>query len=320
MTEYAGLIADVGGTNARFALCGEDGRPAVSETVLCRDYTRIEEAVADFLKKNGGARVKAAAFAVASPVLDDIVSMTNCDWVFSISALKKELGLDRLKVVNDFVAQALAVPLLSENEKIKIGGGEPRDRAPLVVVGPGTGLGVSILVPDDAGGWIALPGEGGHATMPAPFPEEERVISALRQEYGHVSAERVISGAGLANLHRTLLALRREKADEPLAPEEISARALAGDALCREAVQMMFGLLGTFAGNLALTAGAFGGVYIAGGIVPRPGLIDLFRESAFRVRFEAKGRFAAYLSRIPTYVMTAEYPAFSGLASLLEKK
>ena len=317
MTEYTGLIADVGGTNARFALCDKEGRALCSETVLCRDYAGIEQAIAAFLKKNGDARIKSAALAVASPVLDDIVSMTNCDWIFSISALKKELGLERLQVVNDFVAQALAVPVLTDAEKIKVGGGEPRDRSPVVVVGPGTGLGVSILVPDSAGGWIALPGEGGHATMPAPFPEEERVISALRQEYGHVSAERVISGTGLINLYKTLLTLHREKADESLQPEDISARALAGDPLCREAVQMMFGLLGTFAGNLALTAGSFGGVYIAGGIVPRPGLIDLFKESAFRIRFEAKGRFASYLSRIPTYVMTAEYPAFRGLAQLI---
>lgn len=315
-----GLIADIGGTNARFALCAADGtveRPAV---LACRDYSGLADAVSAYCKQAGVAleTVKTAAFAVACPVLGDKVSLTNCAWAFSIAELKTKLGLENLTVVNDFVAQALAVPELSESEKVKIGRGEPQAGHPIAVVGPGTGLGVSILVPQNDGAWTALPSEGGHATMPAPYPEEERVISALRGEYGHVSAERVVSGMGLTNLYKTLKALRNEPADV-LPPEEITNRALAGDALCREAVQMMFGLLGTLAGNLALTVGALGGVYIAGGIVPRKGLLEMFKESAFRVRFEAKGRFTDYLSRIPTYVMTAEYPAFLGLSALIKK-
>ncbi len=306
-----GLIADIGGTNARFALCAADGtveRPAV---LACRDYSRLADAVSAYCKQAGVApeTVKTAAFAVACPVLGDKVSLTNCAWAFSIAELKTKLGLENLTVVNDFVAQALAVPELKESEKVKIGRGEPQAGHPIAVVGPGTGLGVSILVPQNDGAWTALPSEGGHATMPAPYPEEERVISALRGEYGHVSAERVVSGMGLTNLYKTLKALRNEPADV-LPPEEITNR---------EAVQMMFGLLGTLAGNLALTVGALGGVYIAGGIVPRKGLLEMFKESAFRVRFEAKGRFTEYLSRIPTYVMTAEYPAFLGLSALIKK-
>jgi glucokinase len=265
-----------------------------------------------------GQAIKQAAFAVACPVLGDQVSMTNSDWSFSIAELKNRLQLDNLAVVNDFVAQALAVPLLKENQKLKIGRGEATKGFPIVVVGPGTGLGVSILVPQQDGQWIAVASEGGHATMPAPYPEEERVIAALRQEYGHVSAERVVSGMGLTNLYKTLLVLHGREGVS-LEPQEISHRALQGDDLCREAVQMMFGLLGTLAGNLALTAGALGGVYIAGGIIPRDGLLDMFKESSFRVRFEAKGRFASYLSRIPTYVMISDYPAFLGLSGLVRK-
>ncbi len=318
--QFKGLIADIGGTNARFALCAADGTVEQPRVLSCKDYPTIADAVFTYYKQTGvnAEEVKTAAFAVACPVLDDFVHLTNCAWAFSIKELKAKLGLETLTVVNDFVAQALAVPELKESEKVKVGRGEPQAGHPIAVVGPGTGLGVSLLVPQNDGTWIALPSEGGHATMPAPYPEEERVISALRGEYGHVSAERVVSGMGLTNLYKTLKALRNESA-EILPPEEITKRALAGDLLCREAVQMMFGLLGTLAGNLALTVGALGGVYIAGGIVPRDGLLEMFKESAFRVRFEAKGRFTEYLSRIPTYVMTAKYPAFLGLSALIKK-
>ena len=315
-----GLIADVGGTNARFALCSAAGEFISPVTLLCREYDSLESAVRAYLKRIDyrGTPIKTAAFAVACPVLQDFVSMTNNDWSFSIRGLQKALGLNSLTVVNDFVAQALAVPLLTQAQKIKIGTGEPTEGFPIAVVGPGTGLGVSVLVPQNDGTWKALASEGGHATMPAPFPEEERVISFLRQEYGHVSAERVVSGMGLTNLYRTLLKLRGDESIV-LPPEEISKRALAGDSLCREAVQMMFGLLGTLAGNLALTVGALGGVYIAGGIIPRDGLLEMFKESSFRIRFEAKGRFTSYLSRIPTYVMVLDYPAFLGLSGIIQK-
>lgn len=319
MSEFLGLIADIGGTNARFALCSADGEISAPMTLHGGDYDSPAAAAKEYLKRAGSpANVSAGAFAVACPVLDDTVSLTNCNWSFSISALKKELGFDSLTVVNDFVAQALAVPLLTDGQKVKIGAGNPTAGFPIVVVGPGTGLGVSILVPESDGSWKALASEGGHATMPAPYPEEERVIAALRQEYGHVSAERVVSGMGLTNLYRTLLTLRGEQ-PVSLTPEEISGKAIGGDPLCRESVQMMFGLLGTLAGNLALTAGALGGVYIAGGIIPRDGLLDMFKESSFRVRFEAKGRFTSYLSRIPTYVMVSEYPAFLGLSGIIQK-
>lgn len=315
-----GLIADVGGTNARFALCSAAGEFIFPLTLSCADHDSLESAVREYLRRIDyrGAAIKTAAFAVACPVLEDVVSMTNRNWSFSVSGLKKALDLDSLTVVNDFVAQALAVPLLTEDQKVKIGSGQPAEGFPIAVVGPGTGLGVSILIPERDGGWKALASEGGHATMPAPFVEEERVIAALRQEYGHVSAERVVSGMGLTNLYRTLLALCGDESVS-LPPEEISGKALAGDDLCREAVQMMFGLLGTLAGNLALTAGALGGVYIAGGIIPRDGLLNMFKESSFRIRFEAKGRFTSYLSRIPTYVMTLDYPAFLGLSGLVQK-
>ena len=316
-----GLIADIGGTNARFALCGKDGRITDFLSLVCADYPSLFDAVRDYLEKIDykGDPIKTGAVAIACPVLDDVVSMTNCDWSFSISELKKRLGFETLPVINDFVAQALAVPYLKNNEKEKIGGGEATAGYPIAVIGPGTGLGVSVLVPQQDGSWFALASEGGHATMPAPYPEEERVIAALRQEYGHVSAERVVSGMGLTNLYRTLLVLGGKEA-ENLSPEEISKRALEGDRLCTEAVQMMFGLLGTLAGNLALTVGALGGVYIAGGIIPSDGLLKKFEESSLRVRFDAKVSFTTYLSRKPTYVMTASCPAFLGLSSIIQKK
>ena len=316
----AGLIADIGGTNARFALCTSLMEIISPLTISCCEHDSLESAINAYLNKidHQDLEIITAAIAVACPVLDDKVSMVNNDWTFSISELKQHLGLKSLSVVNDFVAQALAIPYLKEDQKLKIGSGSPVKGFPIAVIGPGTGLGVSILVPRGDGGWEALASEGGHATMPAPYPEEERIIAALRQEYGHVSAERVVSGMGLTNLYRTLLTLRGQEGIS-LDPAEISKKALKGDSLCREAVQMMFGLLGTLAGNLALTVGALGGVYIAGGIIPREGLLDMFKESSFRVRFEAKGRFTSYLSRIPTYVVISEYPAFLGLSGLIKK-
>lgn len=315
-----GLIADIGGTNARFALCDENGKITEPKNLSCHDYPSPKEAVLDYFEQINYTEtpVKIGAMAVASPVLGDHISMTNSPWSFSITELRKALDFDELVFVNDFVAQALAVPELKDKQKMKIGSGESVSGYPIAVVGPGTGLGVSILVPQADGDWMALASEGGHATMSAPYPEEERIINVLRQEYGHVSAERVVSGMGMTNLYKTLLTLR---GDDPvsLPPEEISKRALNGDVLCKEAIQIMFGLLGTLAGNLALTVGALGGVYIAGGIIPRDGLLDMFKESSFRVRFEAKGRFKDYLSKIPTYVMIADYPAFLGLSGIIQK-
>jgi glucokinase len=310
-----GLVGDIGGTNARFALV-EDGEVGSQRILLCEEHASIDAAIAAYLIDVGGPAPERVALAVACPVTGDEVTFTNSPWSFSAAALRRRLGLARLDIVNDFTANALAVPHLEPEHLVKVGGGEKVPGTPIGIIGPGTGLGVSGLVP--AGGdWIALAGEGGHATM-APMSERESVIlDRMRQRYDHVSAERVLSGPGLVNLYNMLAEIDGVPAAPFSAAQITDPKLDAEEPLCREAVALFCGMLGTVAGNLALTLGARGGVYIAGGIVPKLG--QRFLESGFRERFEAKGRFRTYLAEIPTYVITHPVPAFVGLAGLLAR-
>jgi glucokinase len=240
--------------------------------------------------------------------------MTNHPWTFSVSALEKQLGLERLLVINDFTAQALALPHLKDSDKFGVGGGAAQAGYPIGVLGPGSGLGVSGLIPA-ANKWIPLSGEGGHATMPPITDRESAVLGALRRHLDHVSAERVLSGPGLVNLYSALAEVDGVPARQYTAAQITDAETGNRDPLCREATDMFCAMLGTVAGNLALTLGAKGGVYIGGGIVPR--LEERFAASPFRERFEAKGRFREYLAAIPTYVVTHKLPAFLGCAAAL---
>jgi glucokinase len=255
---------------------------------------------------------------VASPVTGDRVKLTNRNWSFSTGALRRRLKLDRLVVVNDFVGIAMAVPGLKPRDLLKVGPGAAVKGAPVAVMGPGTGLGVSLLVPDGKR-WLPVATEGGHVTLPAVDDDDAAVIAALRSRFGHVSAERALSGPGLANLHDAMGALAGKRALTG-DPAQITDRAIAGDdPLAVATLEKFCAMLGTVAGNLALTSGALGGVYIAGGIVPRFGR-TFFARSAFRARFEDKGRFKSYLRGIPTYVVTADQPALLGLNRLLEQE
>ena len=311
------LLADIGGTNARFALQSGTTRPRAVRVLKTRDFPDLATAVESYLAAEigGTGTPRRAAFAVASPVLGDSVEMTNNSWSFSIAALGRRLKLDELRVINDFAAVARAVPALGAGDILGIGGGSPIEGAPIAVLGPGTGLGVSALVP--AGGdWIPLATEGGHVTLAAADEREDTVIATMRRSFGHVSAERALSGAGLLNLYAALAALEAAPL-EKLEPDQVTERGLAGtDPLCFEAISMFCAMLGTVAGNLALSLGALGGVYIGGGIVPKLG--TFFAESTFRARFEDKGRFRDYTAAIPTTVITRELPAFLGLAALLD--
>lgn len=310
-----GLIADIGGTNARFAVC-RPGDEAQHVAVLpVADYAGPAEAAQAYLKRLGpDVKPTGGAFAVASPVTGDTVAMTNHLWRFSTRAVGEALGFERLDVVNDFVAVALCVPRLTSGHRLKVGGGVPVDGAPVGVLGAGTGLGVAMLVPIE-GRWHAVATEGGHVTMPAADDEEAAVLSVLRHRFGHVSAERVLSGPGLVNLHQAVAEVAGQP-QEPLEAAVITERALSGsDLLCVRVLRLFLGMLGTVAGNLTLTTGALGGIYIAGGIVPR--MAAVLDASPFRFRFEDKGRFRDYNARIPTYVITHPYPAFLGLSGLL---
>jgi glucokinase len=224
------------------------------------------------------------------------------------------LSFERLEIINDFTAVALALPRLGPNDRMPVGGGVPIAGRPIAVLGPGSGLGASGLIPDDAR-WSSLTGEGGHVTMAAVTARENGVLDWMRRHFDHVSAERCLSGPGLVNLYNALAALDGVPAAPYTAAQITDPATAARDPLCREATAMFCAMLGTVAGDLALTLGAQAGVYIAGGIVPRLG--TRFVESGFRTRFETKGRLSPYVAAIPTYVVTHPLPAFLGCAAVL---
>jgi glucokinase len=306
------LLADVGGTNARFALQSGEGFDDI-EVLACADYPTLGEAMRAYLGQAAGRglaadSVRHAAIAIANPVEEDRVSMTNHHWSFSIEALRREQGLDTLLVVNDFAALAMSLPHLAAEGRERIGGGIELQDRPIGLIGPGTGLGVSGVIPAGKR-WIALAGEGGHVTFAPSTREEVAILEALWGEYGHVSAERLLSGMGLELIH---WAFTGKRIDAPA----ITRGAIEGSgADCAKTVETFCGILGSVAGNVALTLGATGGMYIGGGIVPRLG--RLFAESSFRARFEDKGRLSPYLARIPTYLITEQYPALRGVSAML---
>jgi glucokinase len=309
------LVGDVGATNARFGLIAPDGAVLHSSRFADVDFPTIGDAIRAYLAQPGSLPApRAGCVAVAAPVNGDAIRMTNHPWGFSVAALRRELGFERFEVINDFTAVALALPRLGPNDRVPVGGGMPVPGRPIATLGPGSGLGVSALIPAGSG-WLPLTGEGGHVTMPAVTARENAALEGMRRHFDHVSAERCLSGPGLVNLYNALAAVDGVPAAPYTAAQITDPAMSAQDPLCREAVAMFCAMLGTVAGDLALTLGAQGGVYIAGGIVPRLG--PRFVESGFRARFEAKGRLSPYLAAIPTYVVTHPLPAFLGCAAVL---
>ena len=318
MTDAPALIADIGGTHVRFALVRPGEEPADTVKLRCADYAGPAEAAMSYLTSvKPAAKPRRAAFAVASPIGGDRIDLINSPWGFSIEGVRQALGLDSFQVINDFTAVALSVNHLKPEHLVSLGGGEPLPGAPIAVLGPGTGLGVSGLVPTPSGDWVALAAEGGHSTLPAADDREAAIIAWLRQRYGHVSVERLLSGPGLVNLYEAICGLAKRPAAYTT-PDAISQRGLAGSCpLCQEAMETFFLMMGTVAGNVVLTLGARGGVFIAGGILPR--MPDAFAASGFRARFESKGRFSPYLVPIPAWLVIHPQPAFAGLAGLVNR-
>jgi glucokinase len=262
---------------------------------------------------------RAGALGIANPITGDVIRMTNHHWSFSITEMQRSLGLQQLNVINDFTALALALPSIAKDNLVQVGGTVAQAYAPKALIGAGTGLGVSGLMPTDANDhWVAIAGEGGHVTLAAQTESEYRVIELIRQRYGHVSAERVLSGQGLVDLYLALRQLQKQQPVDVAGAAEITAWALQDkDPLALQSIDMFAGFLGSVTGDLALTLGARGGVYLGGGIVPR--WLGWFETSQFRERFEAKGRFNAYLKDIPVWVINAaESPALLGAARSLQ--
>jgi len=316
MTPYDSprLIADIGGTYARFAVETAPGRFEHAASLRCADHPDFHAAVRAYLSTVPVGHIHHAAIAIANPVEGDQVRMTNYHWQFSIEQMRQRLQFDTLMVVNDFTALAMALPRLAPSQRRQVGGGVPRERSVVGLLGSGSGLGVSGLIPASEG-WIALGTEGGHTSF-APRDEREQAILAYAQrQYSHVSFERLLSGPGIELIHRALM-LRAGQPAGSLGAPEITRRGLHGsDPVCAETLEAFCAMLGTAAANLAVTLGAMGGIYIGGGIVPRLG--EYFDRSPFRARFEDKGRFSDYVKAIPTYVITAEHATFVGASAIL---
>jgi glucokinase len=321
------LVADIGGTNARFGWVAPGARTVTHvRTLGVAEHAGPAHAARTYLAQLSaelGAAYQpphAAAFAVATAVGGDRVAFTNSGWAFSCADTQAELGLDALLMLNDFEALALSLPRLGDGQVRAISGATGSEKAlpdaALAVIGPGTGLGVAGLLPTRHG-WVAVPGEGGHATLSAADDFEAALLAAVRGDFPHVSAERLLSGIGLPVLHGAVARVQGE-ACALLTAGEIVERGLNGsDATCALALDSFCALLGSFAGNVALVLGARGGVYIGGGIVPRLG--ERFHASRFRERFEAKGRFQAYLQSVPTWLITDTLAALGGAALALEQ-
>ncbi|MEW2359844.1 glucokinase [Spirillospora sp. NPDC029432] len=308
------LVADVGGTNARFALIEEPGAaPGRVRALPTCEYPGLGEAAAAYLDE-AGARPGAACLAVAGPVSDTTYHLTNAGWApGSVAGVRDLLGVPYLEILNDFEALALSLPRLGPGDLRPVGGDAlpaADGTAPLAVLGPGTGLGVGGLVPA-AGGWLPLAAEGGHADLPAGTEREIELLRLLHAETGAGGAELFLSGNGLVRMRRLLAGLNGVPA-EPLTAAEICRMA---DPLSVETVETFCGLLGSFAGNVALTLGARGGVHLGGGILPR--IADALDRSGFRRRFEGKPPVEGYLRAIPTALIVHPYPALTGAAARL---
>lgn len=303
---------DIGGTNVRIGrLVGTEVTDIQSWP--CHEFSGPEAVINRYFKPPELVNVR-LCMAIAAPVYDDRVSMVNRDWSFSIRALEHSLGLRELSVINDFLAMSLVIPDLAPHEKLQLGGGSINAEMPALVCGPGTGLGVSLLLKLN-GSWHAVAGEGGHMDFAPNTEYELKIWQAFHHKYGHVSAERILSGPGLEELYRVICDIESIPAS-PLSAAEISTKALeTNDPACTRTLQLFCAMLGSFCGSQALCSGAFGGVYIGGGIVPR--FLDFFIGSEFRDRFEAKGRYRDYNEKIPTFMITTEHPGLRGAARYL---
>ena len=313
---YPRLVGDIGGTNARFAMQLSQGAEISEPHALpCSEFAGPAEAIKRYLELKRLPQPRWAALAIATPISGDIISMTNNHWKFSVRELGEKIAVSHLRMLNDFTALALSIPALGADELMPVGTGKAEPGKSIGLIGPGTGLGVSGLIPTPQG-YVPIEGEGGHVTLPAFNAREAELITLARKKFAHVSAERLLSGPGLSLLYE-VISESGGVPHETLPPDEISQRGTAGSCpICKETLDTFCALLGTAAADLALSLGARGGIYIGGGIIPKLG--DFFVSSPFRSRFEDKGRFSSYLSNIPTWVILAPWPGLLGAANSMD--
>lgn len=311
------LVGDIGGTNARFALWRDEQLESV-RVLATADYPGPEQAIRAYLSELDLAlgAVDSVCLACAGPVSGDLFRFTNNHWRISRSAFCRELQVRELLLVNDFSAMALGMTRLRDDERLQVCPGVAESDRPVVVIGPGTGLGVGTLLALADGSWRALPGEGGHVDLPVGTPREAELWQQLYSQLGHVRAEDVLSGSGLLLLYRAICALDGH-AVRLSSPAEVTAAALAGDAVAVAVLEQFCCWLGRAAGNNVLSLGARGGVYIVGGVVPR--FAELFLASGFARCLRDKGRMSDYFDGIPVWLVTAEYPGLMGAGVALQQ-
>ncbi|WP_111976401.1 glucokinase [Algibacillus agarilyticus] len=309
------LIADVGGTNMRIAQTnGVDTQFTQDRTYPVTGYDNIDDVINQYCTDENINAVQHVCVAIACPINGDQVSMTNHTWSFSIEAVKKKLNLDSFLVINDFTAQAMCLPFLTDENKIQVGGDKADLSAPMAVYGPGTGLGVAHLIKANEK-YIPLPGEGGHVDFASNDELEQKILNVLQSKYGHVSVERLVSGPGILEIYQAICHIKSVELSFS-SPADITKHAVDGTCeYCKLTLDTFCRVMGSFGGNLALTTLTYGGVYIAGGIIPR--FIEYFKNSDFRTQFEAKGRFTALNKKIPVFVITEKQPGLLGAAAYL---
>ncbi|MFT5084190.1 MAG: glucokinase [Lentisphaeria bacterium] len=314
------IVADIGGTNARFALAtGKDGEQFTIEHISIlsgSDYARFADALQAYIDSLNGIAPTSACIAIAGPISGDLVKMTNLDWSFSKKEIQHQFDFDAFDVINDFAAVAIATSRLTDKDLIPVKPGIRIGSANKAILGPGTGLGVAGLAHHGIS-WLPIPSEGGHVNMAPATAFECDVIAAGIKRFGHVSAEVFISGPGLVNLYQCVCDVRGVS-PAALEPKHVTAAALDGsDDQCREALETFCCFLGTISGNLVLTYGAKGGVYLAGGILPR--FMDFFRASGFIERFSNKGVMSHYVADVPVSLINYDQTAFLGAATWLDQ-
>lgn len=314
-SKQTALVADVGGTNIRIAVATPDGLQNPI-TWRCADFDTIAAALRSYLDASSTTTPpKLAAIAVACPVENDWIDITNQRWSFSKEKLRLDLGLEDLQVVNDFTALAASIPHLEPQDTQIIKSGEALADAAIAVLGPGTGLGVSGLIASE-GRWIPLSAEGGHSTLVATNEREWAVVAILSQQFGRVSNERVLSGPGLVNLYRALCKTEGTSPAKLTPAEIVSGAAEKPESFEATAVRMFSGWLGTAASDLVLSLGARGGVYLGGGVVPK--MIDVFDKQYFVERFLDKGRVRSYVEPVPVHLLLNTQVALVGAAAILQ--
>ena len=302
------LIADIGATSSRCATLAPAAAEVENVRTYCNEnFSQLSDLLADFLDSHQK-KPQSLALAVAAPVHGDDIRMINRNWAFSGTSLAADLGFARTEIINDFHAVAYALPAMDDNTRTEIGDAAEYRGGNMAVLGPGSGLGTAAWISSDSAG-AAMTGEGGHITLSGRNKQEDEIIAGFRDRFVHCSAERILSGPGLVALHRQMHGVESES------PEAITGN--PDDEACAATMSQFFSFLGSTAADLALITGAFGGLYIAGGIVPA--CVEQLHESPFRERFDDKNRYRDYMRRIPTYVITDPVPGLTGLAAMIRR-